>query len=357
MKWFGRKPEERQSSGVYTDAVIAAIQAQARGVRIDPGATAAVEIAAGTLGRAMAAARIENGGLAAEALSAPILNSMARDLIRRGDSVWLIEVDDRGPILTPAASWDISGGSRRSKWFYRLDIFGPDKNRTEHAQAENVIHLQWSHDPETPWLGIGPLQRSLLTADGLAQSEAALRDEAAGPRGSLIPVADMIGDKEGDENPVSALTALIAGLKGRAALVETQTAGAGVGPSLAPQREWTANRLGFDAPASLNTLASDSARSVLAACGVPIELLTGAEGTASREALRRFLHGTVKPVGNILQKEFRGKLDEPSLVLNFDELFASDLAGRARAFQSMVGGGMETEKAAALAGLMAKEEN
>ena len=38
--------------------------------------------------------------------------------------------------------------------------------------------------------------------------------------------------------------------------------------------------------------------------------------------------------------------------LNFDALFASDLSGRARAFQSMVGGGMDVEKAAALAGLM-----
>jgi hypothetical protein len=33
-------------------------------------------------------------------------------------------------------------------------------------------------------------------------------------------------------------------------------------------------------------------------------------------------------------------------------MFASDLSGRARAFQSMVGGGMDVSKAAALAGLM-----
>ena len=41
--------------------------------------------------------------------------------------------------------------------------------------------------------------------------------------------------------------------------------------------------------------------------------------------------------------------------LTFDGLFAADLSGRARAFQSMVGGGMDVSRAAALAGLMADD--
>ena len=43
--------------------------------------------------------------------------------------------------------------------------------------------------------------------------------------------------------------------------------------------------------------------------------------------------------------------DVPGLRLSFDRLFASDLSGRARAFQSLTGGGMEAERAAELAGL------
>ncbi|MCY4511367.1 MAG: hypothetical protein OXG35_31050 [Acidobacteria bacterium] len=38
--------------------------------------------------------------------------------------------------------------------------------------------------------------------------------------------------------------------------------------------------------------------------------------------------------------------------MSFDRLFAGDLSGRARAFQSLVGGGMDPGKAAGLAGLM-----
>ena len=53
-------------------------------------------------------------------------------------------------------------------------------------------------------------------------------------------------------------------------------------------------------------------------------------------------------------EELSSKLDR-TITLNFDRLFAADLSGRARAFQSMVGGGMDVSKAAALAGLMAEE--
>ena len=57
------------------------------------------------------------------------------------------------------------------------------------------------------------------------------------------------------------------------------------------------------------------------------------------------------PVSLSVSAELSEKLDTP-IRLSFDRMFASDLSGRARAFQSMVGGGMPVEKAAALAGLM-----
>ena len=47
----------------------------------------------------------------------------------------------------------------------------------------------------------------------------------------------------------------------------------------------------------------------------------------------------------------RAKLDD-GVSINWDELRASDLSGRARAFQSMVGGGMPVADAVAIAGLM-----
>jgi len=43
---------------------------------------------------------------------------------------------------------------------------------------------------------------------------------------------------------------------------------------------------------------------------------------------------------------------DPAITLDWEELRASDIQGSARAFQSMVGGGMPIERAAALSGLL-----
>ena len=67
---------------------------------------------------------------------------------------------------------------------------------------------------------------------------------------------------------------------------------------------------------------------------------------------RRFFPLTVEPLAGCLARELTDKL-ETSIELGFSGRFAADLTGRARAFQSMVGGGMDAAKAASLAGLMA----
>ena len=89
-----------------------------------------------------------------------------------------------------------------------------------------------------------------------------------------------------------------------------------------------------------------------AACGVPAVLFDGGgDAAAKREGWRLFLHGSVQPLATILAVELGAKLDAPRLALTFDRLFASDLQGRARAYQSMVKAGMDRSRAATLAGL------
>ena len=90
---------------------------------------------------------------------------------------------------------------------------------------------------------------------------------------------------------------------------------------------------------------------VAAACNVPGVLLSErAEGTAQREGLRRFAHLGLEPVGELVSAELRAKL-APDLRIDFAPLFASDLAGRARAIKSLVDSGVELTAAVAIAGL------
>ena len=68
-----------------------------------------------------------------------------------------------------------------------------------------------------------------------------------------------------------------------------------------------------------------------------------------------FLHGSVAPLARRIETEVRGKLNVADLSIGFENLWASDISGRARAFGSMVKGGMDIAKAAALSGLLLEE--
>ncbi len=76
-----------------------------------------------------------------------------------------------------------------------------------------------------------------------------------------------------------------------------------------------------------------------------------ANAAATREAWRLALFGVLSPLGKLVESELKAKLED-SVTLSWQELRASDLSGRARAFQSMVGGGMPVADAVAIAGLM-----
>ena len=94
-----------------------------------------------------------------------------------------------------------------------------------------------------------------------------------------------------------------------------------------------------------------SSREIYAACGFNAALWGGSQAASVREAWRLALFGVLSPLGRLVQAELQDELED-SVTLSWQELRASDLSGRARAFQSMVGAGMEVERAAGLAGLM-----
>ena len=308
---------------------------------------AALEAAAGIVGRSFAVASIQAASeLVRDALPPELLALIGRSLIRRGQLVLDISTAGGRLALLPAASWDIQGGPEPSSWSYRLELGGPSGSVTRREPSEGVVDLRYATDPSTPWRGLGPLQVARL--DGRLGSElaAALGDEASGPVGSLLPVPAEGGDGELDD-----LRDDIASLRGKAALLETTSGGWGEGKIAAPQQDWTPKRLGPNPSAALVQLRQQVEASIVAACGVPVELLVPSVGTASRESYRRFLFSTVAPLGRIVAAELSRKLETP-VSLQWGELRAADISGRARAYQSLVGANMDAAKAERLAGLL-----
>ena len=214
-----------------------------------------------------------------------------------------------------------------------------------------MIHIKLQSDPEQPWRGISPLASAALAGRLSAETMQALSDEASGPRGFLLP-----SPVDGNDTTVSALKADLRSLRGKIALVESTSSGwAADGAAQRPKGDWEPRRLGASPGPALVEQAELASREVYSACGVPLSVVTASEGTGQREGFRRLMHATIAPLARIVAEELSAKF-EATIGLSFDDLYAADLSGRARAFQSLVGGGMAIEKAAALAGLMQAED-
>lgn len=81
-----------------------------------------------------------------------------------------------------------------------------------------------------------------------------------------------------------------------------------------------------------------------------VDLFGEGRSEGKREALRKFLHSTLQPFGDMIAGKARHKLAAP-VTFGFDRLYAADIQGRARAFKSLVYGGMGAAEAARVTGM------
>ena len=354
--WFREKrqvsPADTTSSTAYTDARIAAILAAAGGdAAADVNAIAAAEIASGLWGRAMASASVSPDTAATRALNPRVLELIGRELVRKGEALFLLQVVRGEAMLMPVSWWDTYGSYRPESWEYQITLAGPDQTSTMRVTADRCVHCRICTTPTEPWRGVSPLAHSRATSDLAAMLEVRLSQEVVSAVGTIIPIPANAGD-------TTEIQQQLAGLRGKLALVPTTAAGWDTdGRGGAPRSDWRVERIGANPPSVLDMLRSSSARHVLAACGVPIELVEPAEGSGSREAFRRFLHATISPAAALVRDELQAKLDTPDLTLSFDGLFAADVQGRARAWRSLAGqeASLDPETAARLVGLAAGE--
>ena len=342
-------PEQRQAEGGSTSYTDLRVQAQldvAVGAAADPQLLAAVETAASHWGRALQAAEVSPDNAVCRAVTAETLELVGRELVRRGEILFVIEVTDDGTVcLHPAAYWHVQGGHRPDSWRYLATLAAPSRDAPMRSYpADAVVHIRHGATAAQPWRGRSPLALSKRTADIASWLELRLGEEAGTRVGNLLPVPTLDGTEP--------LQADLGRLKGNTALVETTSGGWDTGEQNAPHHDFQPRRLGADPPQVLPTLRDGLTDSILAATGVPIELVHPSDGTGQRESWRRFLHGTILPVARAVTQELQAKLEQPELSLDFAELRASDVAGRARAFGSLVNGGMEIDKAAAVSGVL-----
>lgn len=334
--------ERRESS--YTDTLVGLIVAGANGSVVKATATAAVEACAGMMGRAFAMATVDGPEPIVAAFGPFTRHQLGRALIRAGEAVY----STRGLRFTPAADWDVHGNPDPASWTYRLHLAGPDgEHHTDGVAAADVLHFRWATDPARPWRGVSPIEAAALSGRLSANTVNALAGESGQAHGSVLPMP-----VDGEDPTVEPLKRDLKALAGGLALVESQATGSWPADNrqLPGGQDWTPRRIGANPPAPLVELAAHASREIMVACGVSPALFDPSAATSLREAWRQFLFGTVAPVGELVAAELSEKAGM-DVMLEWKELRASDIQGRARAFASLVEAGMDPTAAARHSGV------
>ena len=352
MGLFSSRPKVETRADTYTDTLVGLLVAQAGGSTVKATATAALEAAAGLVGRAFAAAEVEAPEPVRSALCPLTRSIIGRGLIRSGEAVFWADLRGSRLAFRAVSDWDITGSYDPDTWAYRLSLPGPSETDTKEVPGRRVIHARYQADPERPWRGVGPVESAALAGRLSAELANALADEASGTRGYLLPIP--VG---GEDPTVQKLKADLRTLRGQTALVESQS----TGNFTADNRQvraggWEPHRLGANPPEPVVDLHTTATREIWAAVGFPAALFSAADGTASREAWRQVLHGVLSPLGTLVAEEVSNKTGV-AVELTWSEIRASDITGRSRAFASLVEAGASFDSAAATAGLELHQES
>ena len=359
MSWFKKTAPEKRASQPYTDAIVSALITQAGGSDVvNPAALGALEIAAGLWSRAFASASVLcDDPRVKSAITPEVLGMVGRWLIKSGEMIFLIEFVSGEIVLSPVGSHDVRGGHLERDQYYRIDVFGASEHTTKYVGSDAVVHAKYAVDPAIPYIGVAPLDFARSTGALAAALELRLGQEAAAEVGYLMPIPQSPDgdDVDDDDNNTVSLQKDMARLKGKTMLVETTSSGWGESKESAPRQDYVSKRFGGMLPESNIELRNAVTETILACCGVPVELATLGTGTASREAFRRFLHSSCSPVAKMAEYEISKKMGA-EVKLDFSQLYAADIASKSRALSSFVKSGMELDRALALSGLLTEDE-
>lgn len=302
------------------------------GPQADPATSVAAEAAAGFIGRCLAQATVRP---AHDAVTAQWLNRVGEDMVLRGAHLSEIVVTDGVPLLEPAASWSSADENGDRVNIARMN--GTNVN----LPASGVLFIPWAQHPHIPFAGVGPL--SNIGGQVHAGVGRSLGKETRLKTFGAVPVP------QSNKTETNTVMQEAKEADGRLMLVKSTAQGwAHDGPGGAPKGDWVQRRLGPMPPKEIIDLFDSSFVQVLAACGLPAELFTG--GGQGRETYRRAVATVIEPLGSRLAEAVNGAINA-NVKLTFSRLAAADMAGRARAAQSLTQAGWSPQEAAEAVGL------
>ena len=98
---------------------------------------------------------------------------IGRELIRRGEVLFVIDLDDNGMVdLLPCSSYDVQGDTHAASWRYRCNMSAPSMTYTrENVTRDGVVWIPYATEPTRPWRGVAPLQAAAALAGRLSAGD------------------------------------------------------------------------------------------------------------------------------------------------------------------------------------------
>ena len=189
------------------------------------------------------------------------------------------------------------------------------------------------------------------TSAAIAGLEAILSREARASHGAILglPASPQV-DESGHQTPLDLLRADLGRARGKTLIMESPSQWQGNQPGSVKGGAVDLTQFGLQREL-IDKLRTAAARDVLSACGIPLGLVTSeGDGTKSRESFRQFMASSLQPVARLIAEELSQKF-ETNVSFSFENLFAADIAGRARAFKQLIEGGLSAETAGKNAGI------
>ena len=339
--WPRRKPKVETREG-FGDLLLQLLNARADGDEADLLGVAAVEAVAGAVSRAFTACVVEGAQHVVDALTPSVLARVGRDLVRHGESLHVVHVG-RTVSLLPAASWTVQGGPAPSSWLYDVTMDGPTRMAQRVIPNDGVVFVAGATEAARPHEGRSAASYASNTARTASRSERAVGDEAGGPVGSVVALP------EGDQETFDRVAAAVGKLRGEVIPVETTASAWGEGRDASPKRDWTAQRIGGAVPDGSIRAREAAQDGLVGALGGSVSLFSDADGTAQREAIRRFTLLTTVPLLRLLRAEVVAKL-EGACRFRYDPQL-TDISGRAGALKALVEAGVSLAEAREIVGL------
>ena len=143
---FSSRREDRAQD--YTSLITTALDDAASsttGEGVIAARTGALELCAGQWGRALSTAAVEPAGVRSVVTSS-VLALIGRELCRRGEAVFLLNLESGAMRLVPAGWHQVFGSEDPSTWVYSATVQGPTASRTVWRQAGDVVHVRYAVD-------------------------------------------------------------------------------------------------------------------------------------------------------------------------------------------------------------------